>query len=85
MEKLKLSAQSCIAIEDSPRGLDSAISAKIKVIVTPSELTSDENFDSADLVVSDLGEKKEPFKRISGSAYGEKTVNFNLLKKIIKS
>ena len=84
LEKLKLSAQSCIAIEDSPRGLDSAVAAKIKVIVTPSELTSDENFEDADLVVSDLGEPKEPFKKISGSTYGEKNVNVQLLKKLIE-
>lgn len=85
LEKFKLSAQSCIAIEDSPRGVDSAVSAKIKVIATPSELTSDENFEAADLVVSDLGDPEEPFKKISGLTYGEKNVNVDLLKKLIES
>ena len=85
LEKLKLSAQSCIAIEDSPRGLDSAISANIKVIVTPSELTTDESFMGAELVISDLGEAKKPFKQIHGKTHGEEFVNINLLKKIIES
>ena len=85
LEKLKLSAQSCIAIEDSPRGIDSAVSAKIKVIATPSELTIDENFEAADLVVSDLGEPGIPFKKLSGSTFGEENVNVGLLKKLIES
>ena len=85
LEKLKLSAQSCIAIEDSPRGIDSAVSAKIKVIATPSELTIDENFEAADLVVSDLGEPGIPFKKLSGSTFGEEKVNVGLLKKLIES
>lgn len=85
LEKLKLSAQSCIAIEDSPRGIDSAVSAKIKVIATPSELTIDENFEAADLVVSDLGDPGMPFKRLLGSTFGEENVNVGLLKKLIES
>ena len=55
LEKLKLSSQSCIAIEDSPEVLNRACS-KYKVIVTPSDLTQDEKFEGAELIVSSLGE-----------------------------
>ena len=66
LEKLKLSSQSCIAIEDSPRGLESALAANIKVIVTPSDLTQDEKFEGAELIVSSLGERGKPCKVIRG-------------------
>ena len=42
LEKLVL-AQACIAIEDSPRGLDASLKANIATIVTPSVLTLNEN------------------------------------------
>ncbi len=82
LEKLRLPPQACIAIEDSPRGLESALRANINVIVTPSILTLDEKFKDAKLVISDLGDKKNPFKTISGEDYGFSYVNFELLNKI---
>ena len=54
LEKLRLPSQVCIAIEDSPRGLDASLKAKISTIVTPSILTIGEEFKGAKLVVSDL-------------------------------
>ena len=54
LEKLRLPAQACIAIEDSPRGLDAATKANIKTIVTPSMLTLNEKFKGAKLVIPDL-------------------------------
>ena len=85
LEKLRLPAQSCVAIEDSLRGLESAKNANIKVLVTPSIFTRDEDFTDAKVVVSDLGEKDKPFKKIKGNVYGNKFVNVNLLKKILES
>ena len=75
--------ESCVAIEDSLRGLRSAVNANINVLVTPSIYTKNENFEEANIVVSSLGESEEPFKVIKGKAYGNKLVNFDLLNKII--
>jgi len=36
-------------------------------------------------VVSDLGDPRMPFKRLSGSTFGEENVNVGLLKKLIES
>jgi len=83
LEKLRLPPQACIAIEDSLRGLQSAKNANLNVVVTPSIFTRDENFSDADVVVSDLGEIKAPFKRIKGKTFGNKVVNIDLLEKII--
>ena len=82
LEKLQLPADACISIEDSPRGLESSSGANIKTIITPSKLTKDENFKGAKLVVSDLGEPKIPFKKISGNNFDYNFVSVDLLKKI---
>lgn len=43
-----------VAIEDTRHGLESAKSAGLKCVVTPSEYTVGEEFEGADLIVSDL-------------------------------
>ena len=83
LEKLRIAPQSCVAIEDSLRGLRSAVNANINVLVTPSIYTKNENFEEANIVVSSLGESEEPFKVIKGKTYGNKLVNFDLLNKLI--
>ena len=85
LEKLKLSSQSCIAIEDSPRGLESALAANIKVVITPSDLTLDEKFEGAELVVSSLGEPSQPSKMIEGKFDFNEFIDLKLLKKIINA
>ena len=85
LEKLKLSSQSCIAIEDSPRGLESALAANIKVVITPSDLTLDEKFEGAELVVSSLGEPSQPSKMIGGKFDFNEFIDLKILKKIINA
>ena len=85
LEKLRLPAQACLAIEDSPRGLDAARKANITTIVTPSTLTLNEDFKGANLVVSDLGEPDKKFEVIRGKSLGFNFVNFEFLTKFIQS
>ena len=82
LEKLRLPSQSCIAIEDSLRGVESARNANIEVLVTPSSYTKHESFKDAKVVVSDLGEKDRPFKKIKGNVFDHKFVDFKLLSRI---
>ena len=82
LENLKLPSSACLAIEDSPRGLESASKAKIKVLITPSKLMIDENFDDAITVLSDLGDENKPFQLISGKSFGFKKVDFEFLNKV---
>lgn len=84
LEKLRLPSQACVAIEDSLRGVMSAKNANLNVLVTPSIFTQDEDFSLADVVVSDLGELKNPFKVIKGEIYGHKIVNIKLLESVLK-
>ena len=82
LEKLQLPAEGCIAIEDSPKGLESAKGASLKTLITPSNFTKNENFKLADLVVSDLGEESKPFTNILGNDFGFNYVTVELLEKI---
>ena len=84
LEKLKLPPQSCVVIEDSPRGLEAAVGANLRVIITPSVFTENEKFNGAKLVISDLGDYKKPFKYIDGVNCHEKLVNYELLQRLLK-
>jgi beta-phosphoglucomutase-like phosphatase (HAD superfamily) len=55
-EKLGIAPEKCVAVEDSRNGLLSAHSARIRVLVTTSWFTKDEDFSEARLVVSALGD-----------------------------
>lgn len=54
LDQLGLSAQVCIAIEDSENGLQSSIAAGIKTVITISEYTRLQNFDGAAMVLPNL-------------------------------
>jgi beta-phosphoglucomutase-like phosphatase (HAD superfamily) len=56
LEKLGLSADECIALEDSENGLRSSLSAGIKTIVTVNHYTRNQNFTGAAAVFDDLSD-----------------------------
>ena len=85
LEKLRLPPQSCIAIEDSLRGLESAKSAELTLLATPSIFTKEEDFSTAKLVISNLGEPEAPFETIKGNDFGSSFVNIDLLAKLLNS
>jgi HAD superfamily hydrolase (TIGR01509 family) len=70
LDRLKLSPQNCVAVEDSRNGMLAAYAAHIPVIVTLSEYTRKENFDEAEFVVDSLGEPGEPKSKISANRAG---------------
>ncbi|MDP3537510.1 MAG: HAD family hydrolase [Azonexus sp.] len=55
LERLKLTAADCLAIEDSENGLKSALTAGLRCLITVNEYTSDQDFSGACGVLSDLG------------------------------
>ena len=60
LTRLGLSADDCVAIEDSRNGLLSAHQAGIATIITPSIYTDDQNFDEAVLVTANLDDVDFP-------------------------
>jgi HAD superfamily hydrolase (TIGR01509 family) len=55
-EKLGVSPAECVVVEDSQNGLESATAAHMKCVVTVSGYTRDEDFSTAQIVVSCLGD-----------------------------
>ncbi|MEL6495641.1 MAG: HAD family hydrolase [Cyanobacteria bacterium J06623_7] len=64
---LDLPRQSLVVIEDSDNGLESAIAAGLTTVVTVNNYTLKQDFSSAALVVSDLGEPESPCQVIQGN------------------
>ncbi len=54
LERLNLPAAACVAFEDSLNGVRSARGADLRVVVTPSIYTDDQDFSAAQLVVPTL-------------------------------
>lgn len=55
LEQLRLSADDCVAFEDSDNGLRAAKAAGLFTVVTPSYWTETQDFQAADLVLPSLG------------------------------
>eukprot|EP00871_Galdieria_phlegrea_P002813 jgi/Galph1/3532/GphlegSOOS_G2203.1 len=53
-EKLRLPADSCIVIEDSQIGLQAALAAGLRCVITPTKYTKSQNFDGAAAVYYSL-------------------------------
>lgn len=56
VEQLDLDPSDCVVVEDSRNGLLAAAAAGMHTIVTFNQLTQDEDFGEADIVVSSLGD-----------------------------
>lgn len=67
LDQLQLTADECLAIEDSANGLLSARGAGVSTLVTVNAYTADEDFLQAISVVDQLGEPDSPCKVIAGS------------------
>ena len=65
LEKLGIPADQCLVVEDSSNGLQAALAAGIRCIVTLSSYTWEEDMSGALLVVSDLGEPDAPMQIVA--------------------
>ena len=83
LQQLGIPAQQCIAIEDSENGLKASIAAGISTIITVNDFTHLQNFSGAAVVLSDLGEPKQPFTKLAGNAHGSEWVDKQMLARIL--
>jgi Haloacid dehalogenase-like hydrolase len=67
---LRISAPAAVAFEDSANGLMAAKAAGLYTIVTPSSWTTGQKFESADLVLSSLGDPDMPLDSASAAEIG---------------
>ncbi|MCL4470445.1 MAG: HAD family hydrolase [Gammaproteobacteria bacterium] len=80
LDKLKLDAARCLAVEDSENGVKSSVGAGLKTVVTVNDYTLDHPFPGVVAVLSDLGEPGRPFRMLSGEAPGQDCVDLDLLR-----
>jgi HAD superfamily hydrolase (TIGR01509 family) len=66
LQALNLEPQHCLVIEDSPQGLQAALQAGLKTVVTVNNYTRHYDFSGATLVLDHLGEPDQPFEAIGG-------------------
>jgi beta-phosphoglucomutase-like phosphatase (HAD superfamily) len=81
LQRLRLHAAVCLAVEDSMIGLRAARAAGLTTLVTASEYSAGEDFAGACAVLSDLGEPGRPFRLLSGDAHARDWVDVELLRR----
>lgn len=85
LEKMKLDAQDCIAIEDSYNGITAARGANLTTVITRSVYTLDDDFDGAAVVLDQLGESGEQCDIISGSPLSDPIVTIGALNSLLEN
>ncbi len=84
LAEMNLSAEECIAFEDSENGLLSSVGAGLKTIVTVNSYTRNDNFAGALIVLDQLGEPDAPFRVIDGDAKCATYVDVALIKRLFE-
>jgi HAD superfamily hydrolase (TIGR01509 family) len=85
LRKMHLSANECVAFEDSENGLLSSMQADLKTIVTVNGYTRNDKFDGAAIVLDQLGEPGLAFTVISGDAGDATHVDVALIKQLFST
>jgi HAD superfamily hydrolase (TIGR01509 family) len=80
LDKLKLAAADCLALEDSENGVRASVGAGLKTVVTINDYTRGHDFSGVVAVLSDLGEPGQPFRMMGGKAPGQGYVDLDLLR-----
>ena len=70
LKELGISAEEAIVIEDSRNGLQAALTAGLRTVVTVSSFTMNEDFAGASLVVSSLGDPPDALTRVLSNPLG---------------
>lgn len=66
LKRLKLPASSCVAVEDSERGMQAALAAEIRCITIPGVLTRDQRFIGALFVLESLRDLPVTLRTLNG-------------------
>jgi HAD superfamily hydrolase (TIGR01509 family) len=68
LKAMKLTADECMAFEDSSNGIKSTTGANLHTIITINEYTKEHAFPDAIIVLDQMGEPGQPFSVIAGNA-----------------
>ncbi len=83
MEKMGLSPQQCVALEDSVHGVQAALGAGLKTVVTVNDYTRHGDFSGAALVIDHAGEPGRPFTVLQGDAGEADHLDMALLRRLL--
>jgi len=72
LEQLGLTADECLAFEDSRNGIRASQGAGLRTVVTVNDYTRNDDFEGALAVLSDLGEPDAPYVRVDTAGAGER-------------
>ena len=78
LQAMDLDPECCLVIEDSQQGLQAALQAGLKTVVTVNGYTCQHNFSGATLVLNHLGESDRPFEVIAGDVGNATYFDLNL-------
>lgn len=84
LQAMNLDPQSCLVIEDSQQGLQAALQAGLKTVVTVNNYTRHQDFSGAALVLNHLGDPDQPFQVIAGDADNVTYFDLELAKKLLQ-
>ena len=84
LEDLPVSADQCVAFEDTKNGMLAATSANLCTIITTHFFTRNHHFPKASLVIDQLGEPDRPFKLAAGNAHGAEFVTVKLMDQLLQ-
>jgi HAD superfamily hydrolase (TIGR01509 family) len=82
LDELQLSAEQCMAFEDSRNGILASSGANLKTIITVNSYTRNHDFTGAAIVLDHMGEPDRPFTVLSGDAFGHTYLDVELVKKL---
>ena len=68
LKEMNLTADECIAFEDSANGIKSSAGANLNTIITINDHTKDHDFSDASIVLDQMGEPEQPFSVIAGNS-----------------
>jgi len=75
LDKMDLSADQCIAFEDSSNGIQSSLGANLKTIITQNHYTESHDFTGAVVVLDQMGEPNQACSCIDGDIDGASYVS----------
>lgn len=79
LDQMNLTADECIAFEDSENGIKSSLGANLKTIITINDYTKDHDFTGASTVLDQMGEPDEAFSVITGDTDGATYLDCDLI------
>jgi len=82
LDKLGLTAEECLVIEDTEAGLAAARAAGLTTVITVNDATRDQDFRGAAIVLDHLGQPGQEFKVLAGDAGNTRQVDVALLRRL---